>query len=228
MAIEAWRIAIKYRTPVIFLSDLYLGVGSEPWLIPDFETLPKMEPNFASDPATFKAYERDPETLARPWAIPGTPGLEHRIGGLEKANISGNVNYEAENHDLMTRLRFEKIERIANDIPDVEVFGDEDGGDLLVLGWGSTYGVNRTAVQRARTAGKSVSQIHLRHLNPFPKNLGDVLSRFKKVLIPENNMGQLSLLIRGRFLVDAEGLNRVTGRPFTIGEVEEKILSMVD
>jgi 2-oxoglutarate ferredoxin oxidoreductase subunit alpha len=227
-AIEAWRIAIKYRTPVIFLSDLYLGVGSEPWLIPDFETLPKMEPNFASDPATFKAYERDPETLARPWAIPGTPGLEHRIGGLEKANITGNVNYEAENHDLMTRLRFEKIDRIANDIPDVEVFGDEDGGDLLVLGWGSTYGVNRTAVQRARTAGKSVSQAHLKHLNPFPKNLGDVLGRFKKVLIPENNMGQLTLLVRGRYLIDAEGLHRVTGRPFTISEVEEKILEMVN
>ncbi|HEY7465507.1 MAG TPA: 2-oxoacid:acceptor oxidoreductase subunit alpha, partial [Dehalococcoidia bacterium] len=227
MAIEAWRIAIKYRTPVIFLSDLYLGVGSEPWLIPDFETLPKMEANFATDPATFKAYERDPETLARPWAIPGTPGLEHRIGGLEKANITGNVNYEAENHDLMTHLRFEKIERIADDIPDVEVFG-EQSGDLLVLGWGSTYGVNRTAVQRAQAAGKKVSQAHLKHLNPFPKNLGDVLGRFKKVLIPENNMGQLQLLIRGRFLVDAEGLHRITGRPFTISEVEEKILSMVD
>ncbi len=228
MAIEAWRIAIKYRTPVIFLSDLYLGVGSEPWMIPDPEKLPKMDPNFATDPATFKAYERDPETLARPWAVPGTPGLEHRIGGLEKANITGNVNYEAENHDLMTRLRFEKIERIANDIPEVEVFGDEAGDDLLVLGWGSTYGVNRTAVQRARAAGKSVSQAHLKHLNPFPKNLGDVLSRFKKVLIPENNMGQLTLLIRGKYLVDAEGLHRVTGRPFTIQEVEDKILEMVN
>jgi 2-oxoglutarate ferredoxin oxidoreductase subunit alpha len=227
MAIEAWRIAIKYRTPVIFLSDLYLGVGSEPWLIPDVDSLPTMEPNFATDPATFKAYERDPVTLARPWAVPGTPGLEHRIGGLEKANITGNVNYEAENHDLMTRLRFEKIERIANDIPDVEVYGDEDGGDLLVLGWGSTYGINRTAVQRARTAGKSVSQVHLRHLNPFPKNLGDVLGRFKRVLIPENNMGQLTLLIRGKYLIDAEGLHRVTGRPFTIQEVEDKIMEMV-
>ena len=228
MAIEAWRIAIKYRTPVIFLSDLYLGVGSEPWLIPDPEKLPKMHANFATDPETFKAYERDPETLARPWAVPGTPGLEHRIGGLEKANITGNVNYEAENHDLMTRLRFEKIERIANDIPDVEVYGDEEGGDLLVLGWGSTYGVNRTAVQRARTAGKSVSQAHLKHLNPFPKNLDEVLGRFKQVLIPENNMGQLTLLIRGKFLVDAEGLHRVTGRPFTIQEVEDKILAMVN
>ena len=227
MAIEAWRIAIKYRTPVIFLSDLYLGVGSEPWLIPNIALLPKMEPNFATDPDTFKAYERDPETLARPWAIPGTPGLEHRIGGLEKANITGNVNYTAENHDLMTRLRFEKIERIANDIPDLEVYGDEEG-DLLVVGWGSTYGVNRTAVQRARAAGKKVSQIHIKHLNPFPKNLGDILKRFKKVLVPENNMGQLVLLLRGKYLVDAEGYHRVTGRPFTITEIEEKILEMVD
>jgi 2-oxoglutarate ferredoxin oxidoreductase subunit alpha len=227
MAIEAWRIAIKYRTPVIFLSDLYLGVGSEPWLIPDFDSLPKMEPNFATDPETFKPYERDPETLARPWAIPGTPGLEHRIGGLEKANITGNVNYTAENHDLMTRLRFEKIERIANDIPEVEVFG-EDTGDLLVLGWGSTYGVIRTAVQRAQAAGKRVSQVHLKHLNPFPKNLGEVLKRFDKVLIPENNMGQLTLLVRGKYLVDAVGFHRITGRPFTISEVEEKILEMVE
>ena len=227
MAIEAWRIAIKYRTPVIFLSDLYLGVGSEPWLIPDIESLPKIDPNFATDPETFQAYERDPETLARPWAVPGTPGLEHRIGGLEKANITGNVNYTAENHDLMTRLRFEKIERIANDIPELEVFGDEEG-DLLVLGWGSTYGVNRTAVQRARAAGKKVSQAHLKHLNPFPKNTGEVLKRFKKVLIPENNMGQLTLLIRGKYLVDAEGFHRVTGRPFTISEIETKIMEMVD
>ncbi len=227
MAIEAWRIAIKYRTPVIFLSDLYLGVGSEPWLIPDFESLPKIEANFATDPATFQAYERNPETLARPWAVPGTPGLEHRVGGLEKANITGNVNYTAENHDLMTRLRFEKIDRIANDIPDLEVFGDEEG-DLLVLGWGSTYGVNRTAVQRARAAGKKVSQAHLKYLNPFPKNTEAVLKRFKKVLIPENNMGQLTLLIRGKYLVAAEGLHRVTGRPFTISEVEAKIMEMVD
>ncbi|HLF76910.1 MAG TPA: 2-oxoacid:acceptor oxidoreductase subunit alpha [Dehalococcoidia bacterium] len=227
MAIEAWRIAIKYRTPVIFLSDLYLGVGSEPWLVPEFESLAKIEPNFATDPATFKPFARDPKTLARPWAVPGTPGLEHRIGGLEKGNIDGNVNYEADNHDLMTRLRFEKIARIADDIPDVEIYGDEDGGDLLVLGWGSTYGVNRTAVQRARNQGKSVSQVHLRHLNPFPKNLGEVLKKFKKVLIPENNMGQLLLLIRGEFLVDAVGLHRITGRPFMISEVEAKILELI-
>jgi 2-oxoglutarate ferredoxin oxidoreductase subunit alpha len=227
MAIEAWRIAIKYRTPVIFMSDLYLAEGSEPWPIPDFDELKPIDPDFATDPETFKPYARDEKTLARPWAIPGTPALEHRIGGLEKGNIDGNVNYEAENHDLMTRLRFEKIARIADDIPALEVYGDEEGGDLLVLGWGSTFGVNRTAVQRARAAGKSVSQAHLRHLNPFPKNLGDVLRRFKKVLIPENNMGQLLLLIRGEFLVDAVGLHRVTGRPFAIAEVEEKILELL-
>jgi 2-oxoglutarate ferredoxin oxidoreductase subunit alpha len=227
MAIEAWRIAIKYRTPVIFLSDLYLGVGSEPWMIPSFDSLPRIDPDFHTDPATFKPYARDPDTLARPWAIPGTPGLEHRIGGLEKQNISGNVNYEPENHDMMTKLRAEKIARIANDIPELDVFG-EASGDLLVLGWGSTYGVNRTAVQRAQTAGKKVSQAHLRYLNPFPRNLGDVLSRFKKVLIPENNLGQLRLLVRGEFLVDAHGLNRVTGRPFTISEVEASILELVN
>ena len=226
MAIEAWRIAIKYRTPVVFLSDFYLGYGAEPWLIPDYESLAKIDPNFATDPATFKPYARDEKTLARPWAIPGTPGLEHRIGGLEKGNIDGNVNYEPENHDLMTRLRFEKIARIADDIPEVEVFGDDEG-ELLVLGWGSTFGVNRSAVQRARAAGKSVSQAHLRYLNPFPKNLGDVVRRYKKVLIPENNLGQLRLLVRGEFLVDAVGLNRVTGRPFAISEVEERILELV-
>jgi 2-oxoglutarate ferredoxin oxidoreductase subunit alpha len=228
MAIEAWRIAIKYRTPVIFLSDFYLGYGAEPWLIPDISTLPKIDPNYATDPATFQPFKRDEKTLARPWAVPGTPGLEHRIGGLEKGNIDGNVNYEPANHDLMTRLRFEKIARIADDIPPLEVFGDEDGGDLLVLGWGSTYGVIRTAVQRARAQGKSVSHAHLKYLNPMPKNVGEVLKKYKKVLIPENNMGQLLLLIRGEFLVDAEGLHRITGRPFMIAEIEEKILSMVN
>ena len=228
MAIEAWRLAIKYRTPVIFLSDLYLGVGSEPWLIPDFDSMEKIDADIATDPETFQAYERNPETLARPWAVPGTPGMEHRIGGLEKADITGAINYEAENHDLMTKLRFEKIERIANDIPELEAYGDEQGGDLLVLGWGSTYGVIRTAVQRARAQGKSVSQAHLKYLNPLPKNTGDLIRRYKKVLIPENNLGQLSLLIRGEFLVDAQGLNRVTGRPFTIAEIEAKIYELVD
>jgi len=223
MAIEAFRIATKYMTPCIFLSDGYLASGSEPWRIPALDDLPKIEITYATDPETFKPYVRDPDTLARPWAVPGTPGLEHRIGGLEKANITGNVNYEAENHDLMTRLRFEKIDRIANDIPDVQVFGDDDGGDLLVLGWGSTYGVITTAVQRAQAKGVKVSAAHLRYLNPFPKNLGDVLKSFKKIVIPENNLGQLRLLIRGKYLVDASGLNRVTGRPFTIAEVENEI-----
>jgi 2-oxoglutarate ferredoxin oxidoreductase subunit alpha len=226
MAIEAWRIAVKYRTPVFFLSDGYLGMGSEPWLVPDVSTLPKIEPNFASDPATFKPYGRDPETLARPWAIPGTPDLEHRIGGLEKADITGNVSYDPANHDKMVRLRAEKIERIAQDSPDVAVDGDESGG-LLVLGWGSTYGVITTAVQRARSQGKRVSAAHLRHLNPLPKNLGDVLRRYDQVLMPEINLGQLRMLLRAKFLLDIEGLNKVSGRPFTIAEVVKKIDEMV-
>lgn len=226
MAVEAWRIAIKYRTPVIFLSDGYLGMGSEPWLVPSVDALPRMEPNFASDPETFKPYARDPETLARPWAIPGTPGLEHRIGGLEKADITGNVSYDPANHDKMVRLRAEKIERIAQDIPDVVVDGDESGG-LLVLGWGSTYGVIATAVQRARAQGKRVSAAHFRHLNPLPRNLGDVLRRFDQVLLPEINLGQMRMLLRAKYLVDIEGLNKVSGRPFTIAEVEDKIAQMV-
>jgi 2-oxoglutarate ferredoxin oxidoreductase subunit alpha len=226
MAIEAWRIAIKYRTPVIFLSDLYLGVGSEPWLVPDFKSLPRIDPAFATDPETFQPYKRDPETLARPWALPGTPGLEHRIGGLEKRDITGNVNYEPGNHDLMVKLRAEKVARIANDIPDVEVDGEPGG--LLVLGWGSTYGVITTAAQRVRARGKKVATAHLRYLNPFPRNLGEVLARYDKVLIPENNLGQLRLLIRGRYLVDAVGLNIVSGRPFSISQVEDRVLDLLD
>jgi 2-oxoglutarate ferredoxin oxidoreductase subunit alpha len=222
MAIEAWRIAIKYRTPVIFLSDGYLGMGSEPWLVPDVKSLPTMDPNFASDPETFQSYARDPKTLARPWAIPGTPGLEHRIGGLEKADITGNVSYDPANHDKMVRLRAEKIAGIAQDVPDVEVSGDESGG-LLVLGWGSTYGVITTAVQRARAQGKRVSAAHLRHLNPLPANLGKVIGRYDRVLMPEMNLGQMRMLLRAKFLVDIEGLNKVSGRPFTIAEVENKI-----
>ena len=225
MAIEAWRIAIKYRTPVIFLSDAYLGMGSEPWLVPDIDSLPKIPVEFASDPATFKPYARDAETLARPWAIPGTPDLEHRIGGLEKSDITGNVSYDPTNHDRMVHLRAEKIQRIAQDIPELEVDGDERGG-LLVLGWGSTYGVITTAVQRARAQGKKVSAAHLRYLNPFPRNLGDVLARYDRVLIPEINLGQLRLLVRGTFLVDAVGFNKVAGRPFTIRDIESKIAEL--
>ena len=226
MAIEAWRIAIKYRTPVIFLSDGYLGMGSEPWLVPDFESLPKIEANFAHDAATFQPYARDPKTLARPWAVPGTPDLEHRIGGLEKADITGNVNYEPANHDKMVHLRAAKIAGIVQDVPDIEVNGDERGG-LLVLGWGSTYGVITTAVQRARAQGKHVSSAHIRYINPLPGNLGDVLKRYDQVLMPEMNLGQMRLLLRGRYLVDIIGLNKVSGRPFTIAEVENKITELV-
>ncbi len=225
MAIEAVRIAIKYMTPVVFLSDAYLGNSSEPWRIPSLEDLPRIEVRFATDPKTFAPYARDPETLARPWAIPGTPGLEHRIGGLEKSDITGNVSYDPDNHHRMVTLRAERIARIANDIPDVEVFGEPEG-DLLVLGWGSTYGFIRSAVQRAQAEGLAVSHAHLRYLNPFPANLGDVLAGFRKVLIPELNLGQLRLLIRGRYLVDAVGLNKVAGQPFRVAEILEKIYEL--
>jgi 2-oxoglutarate ferredoxin oxidoreductase subunit alpha len=225
MAIEAWRIAIKHMTPVIYLSDGYLGMGSEPWLVPDFASLPKIDVTLATDPATFQPYARDPQTLARPWAIPGTPDLEHRIGGLEKADITGNVSYDPANHDKMVRLRNEKVQRITEDIPPVTVSGEESGG-LLVLGWGSTYGAITTAVQRARAQGKKVSSAHIRHLNPLPGDLGDVLKRYDQVLIPEINLGHLRMLVRARYLVDAVGLNKVSGRPFTIREVEEKIAEL--
>ncbi len=226
MAVEAFRIAVKYRTPVIFLSDGYLGMGSEPWLVPDADALPPIDPNFAADAATFMPYARDPKTLARPWAIPGTPDLEHRIGGLEKADITGNVSYDPANHDKMVRLRAEKIERIVQDVPDVEVTGDDSGG-LLVLGWGSTYGVITTAVQRARAQGKRVSAAHLRYLNPLPGNLGEVLRRYDQVLMPEINLGQMRMLVRAKYLVDVVGLNKVSGRPFTIAEVENKIAELL-
>jgi 2-oxoglutarate ferredoxin oxidoreductase subunit alpha len=226
MAIEAFRIALRYMTPTVFLSDGYLGSGSEPWRIPSVDELPKIDVTFATDPETFQPYARDPETLARPWAIPGTPGLEHRIGGLEKTDVTGNVSYEAENHQRMVTLRAEKLEGIANDIPDVAVFGEPEG-ELLVLGWGSTYGAIMSAVQQAQSRGLSVSHAHLRHLHPFPANLGNVLSRFEKVLIPELNLGQLRMLVRARYLVDAIGLNVVNGRPLRVSAVEEQIRELV-
>ena len=226
MAIEAFRIALKYMIPTIFLSDGYLGSGSEPWRIPSLEDLPKIDVKFATDPETFKPYARDEETLARPWAVPGTPGLEHRIGGLEKLDVGGELSYDAENHMRMVSYRAEKVARIANDIPNVEITGDAKG-ELLVLGWGSTYGPITTAVERARAEGLSVSSAHLRYLNPYPKNLGDVLAGFERVLIPEMNLGQLRMLIRARYLIDAVGLNRVTGRPLKIGEIEESIQQLV-
>jgi 2-oxoglutarate/2-oxoacid ferredoxin oxidoreductase subunit alpha len=227
MAIEAWRIALKYVTPVVYLSDAFLATGAEPWKVPSLGDLPDIGVDNYTDKATFQPYDRNPETLARKWAIPGTPGLEHRIGGLEKADITGNVSYDPDNHHRMQMLRHEKVAGIAKDIPLVDVFGPATG-DLLILGWGSTYGAIRSAVERLQEGGKSVAHAHLRHLNPFPRNLEDVLRSYRNVLIPEVNLGQLLLLIRGRFLVDAIGYDRVRGKPFRISEIEaeaERILS---
>jgi 2-oxoglutarate ferredoxin oxidoreductase subunit alpha len=225
-AVEAWRLALKYMTPVTYLSDAFLATGSEPWKVPSVEDLPTIDVNLWTDKATFRPYLRDPETLARPWAVPGTPGLEHRIGGLEKADVTGNVSYDPDNHHRMTMLRHEKIAGIANDIPDLQVFGPERG-DVLVLGWGSTYGALRSAVERLQSQGEAVSHAHLRHLNPFPRNTGEVLSSFRRVLCPEVNMGQLRMLLRDRYLVDIVGLNKVRGKPFRIAEIEEAVRLLI-
>jgi 2-oxoglutarate/2-oxoacid ferredoxin oxidoreductase subunit alpha len=221
-AFEASRIALKYMTPVILLTDGYLGNGSEPWLIPEYDNLPDISYPFTTNPEGFQPYARNEQTLARPWAIPGTPGLEHRIGGLEKENITGNVSYDPENHDLMNHLRTEKIERIANDMPLARVEGDLQG-DILVVGWGGTYGAIRTAVTHQREKGHSVSHLHLRYLNPLPKNLGDVLSKFKRIMVPEINLGQLVKVLRAKYLVPATGFNRVRGLPFRSVELEIEI-----
>jgi len=222
MAIEAVRLAFKYMTPVFYLSDGYLANGAEPWAIPEIDQLPKIAVTFATDPANFMPYSRDPETLARPYAIPGTPGLEHRIGGIEKQHISGNVNYDPENHHLMVRLRQEKVDRAANDIPLVEVCGEKTG-KVLVLGWGSTYGSISTAVERLQSEGKNVSSAHLKYLNPFPKNLGEVVAGFETVIIPEMNLGQLCTMVRAKYLVDAIAFSKVKGRPFQIREIVWKV-----
>ena len=222
MAIEAVRIAFKYMTPVFYLSDGYLANGAEPWALPKLDELPKIDVKFADDPANFLPYARDEQTLARPWALPGTPGLEHRIGGIEKQHITGNVSYDPENHDFMVRMRQAKVDRVAQDIPDVEVFGARTG-KVLVLGWGSTYGAITSAVERLQRAGHSVSSAHLRHLNPFPQNLGAVLAGFETVIIPEMNLGQLCTMIRARYLVDAVSYSKVKGRPFQIREIERKV-----
>ena len=224
--LEAFRIAVKYMTPVVVLSDGYLANSSEPWRIPDLETLPRYDVEQRIDPEGFQPYLRDEKTLARPWATPGTPGLEHRIGGLEGEDPSGNVSYLPENHERMVRLRAEKVARIANDIAPVEVDG-ADRGELLMVGWGGTYGAITTAVEEARTDGLAVSSIHLRHLNPFPPNLGEVLRSFERVLVPEQNLGQLCRLLRAEFLVPAEGLGRVEGRPFKVSEIRGRIEAML-
>jgi 2-oxoglutarate ferredoxin oxidoreductase subunit alpha len=218
LAFEAVRLAIKYMTPVVYLSDAFLATGAEPWRLPDVDLLPDISVANRTDRAGFHPYDRDPVTLARPWAVPGTPGLEHRVGGLEKADISGNVSYDPENHHRMQLLRAAKVAGIAADIPDLEVYGPAQG-DLLILGWGSTYGSIRSAVERLQADGRAVAHAHLRHLNPLPANTGTVLSGYRRVLIPELNLGQLLLLIRARFLVDAVGYDRVRGKPFRIAEI---------
>lgn len=222
MAIEAVRLAFKYMTPVFYLSDGYLANGAEPWAIPDVEGLLPIDVRFETNPEGFMPYARDERTLARPFAIPGTPGLEHRIGGIEKQHITGNVSYDPDNHEFMVRMRQAKVDGAAQDIPDIEVFGAPEG-KVLVLGWGSTYGAITTAVERLQTEGHKVSSAHLRHLNPFPKNLGDVLRGFERVIIPEMNLGQLCTMIRAKYLVDAVAFSKVKGRPFQIREIVRKV-----
>jgi 2-oxoglutarate/2-oxoacid ferredoxin oxidoreductase subunit alpha len=233
--IEAVRIALKYRTPVILLSDGYLANGAEPWRLPDVASLPDISVPFATEPnrhnpdgtTAFWPYLRDEDTLARPWAIPGTPGLEHRIGGLEKEDGTGNISYDPTNHELMTRLRAAKVAGIANDIPLVEVDADE-GAEVLVVGWGSTWGTIGAALRRVRARGVKVAHAHLMHLNPFPPNLGDVLRGYDKILVPEMNLGQLSKLLRAEYLVDARSLTKVQGLPFRASEIEAAIISLLD
>ncbi len=222
--LEAFEIAVEFMTPVIVLSDGYLANSAEPWKIPDIDSLPRKHVNFAvaGGDSKFQPYSRDPETLARPWAIPGTPGLEHRIGGLTKEDVSGNVVYGPENHQHMVDLRAEKIARIANKIPPAEVEGP-DSGELLVIGWGGTRGAITAAIEEAESNDLKVSQVHLRHLNPFPSNLGDILKRFDNVLCPELNDGQLALLLRSRYLVDIESFSKIAGQPFKVGEISERI-----
>jgi 2-oxoglutarate ferredoxin oxidoreductase subunit alpha len=235
-AVEACRIALKYRTPVFLLSDGYLANGAEPWLLPSVDDLPDLEVPFATEPnhvnedgsEVFWPYLRDPETLARPWAVPGTPGLMHRIGGLEKEDGSGNISYDPANHERMVELRAAKITGIANDIPPVVVDGDEADAELLVVGWGSTWGAIGGAVDRCRAMGRKIARVHLMHLNPFPANLGEVLARYPKILVPEMNLGQLSRLLRAEFLVPAQAVTKVQGVPFTAGELEHAILDALE
>ena len=227
--LEAFRMAVKYMTPVIVISDGYLANSAEPWQIPDVDSLERTEIEFAKpiDVGEFQPYSRDPETLARPWAIPGTPGLEHRIGGLTKQDGTGNVSYDADNHAKMIELRKQKIERIADTIQPVEVDGP-DSGELLVLGWGGTKGSITAAVEQSRSEGMTVSQVHLRHLNPFPSNLGDVLKSFKKVLLPELSDGHLAMLLRSKYLIDIQMLNKIEGQPFKIAELTAAMKELYD
>jgi len=226
MAFEAVRIAVKYMTPVILLTDGYLANGAEPWLIPDPAALPEVPVAFRADAGGFFPYLRDEETLSRPWVVPGTPGLEHRIGGLEKEYLTGNVSYAPTNHEQMIRVRARKIAGIIREIPPLEVFGPPEG-DLLVVGWGSTYGAITQAVRQLQAAGHAVAQVHLRHLNPLPPDLGGILGRYRQVLVPEMNLGQLVRLLRAEYLVDAIGFNKIQGRPFKVSEIASRCLRLL-
>jgi 2-oxoglutarate ferredoxin oxidoreductase subunit alpha len=225
--VEAARIALAYRTPVFLLSDGYLANGSEPWRVPELDELPDLRVEFATEPnredGSFWPYLRDPETLARPWAVPGTPGLEHRVGGIEKQDGTGNISYDPANHDFMVRTRQAKIDGIT--VPDLAVDDPDGDAGLLVLGWGSTYGPIAAGVRQVRAAGGKVAQAHLRHLNPFPANLGEVLRRYDRVLVPEMNLGQLAMLLRARYLVDARPFTQVSGMPFKADQLAAVIES---
>lgn len=227
IAIEAARLSTKYMVPVFVLSDAYVANGAEPWRLPDAESLPNIAVSNRTDPEGFEPFRRDPETLARPWAVPGTPGLEHRVGGLEKAENTGHISYDPANHQRMSELRQEKVDRIANDIAPLEVTGAANA-DTLILSWGSTFGAVRAATLELQAAGKSVAHAHLRHLSPFPRNLQEVLAKHDRVLVPELNMGQLAAVIRGRFLVDAVSIAKIEGQPFKVSELVSRITDAID
>ncbi len=232
-ALEAVRIALTYRTPVFLLSDGYLANGSEPWQVPSVDELPDLRTEFQTEPngdveGEYLPYLRDPETLARPWAVPGTPGLEHRIGGIEKADRTGNISYDPDNHDFMVRTRQAKVDGIARTIPPMEVEDPSGDAKVLVLGWGSTYGPIGAACRLVRSSGASVAQAHLRHLNPFPSDLGDVLARYERVVIPEMNLGQLAMLIRAKYLVDAISVTQVRGLPFKADELADMLQGVLN
>jgi 2-oxoglutarate ferredoxin oxidoreductase subunit alpha len=225
-AFEAVRIAVKYRTPVILLTDGYLANGAEPWALPDVDALPDISVEFTEKPNhgdDFWPYLRDPETLARPWAIPGTPGLQHRVGGIEKEDGTGNISYDPENHDHMVRTRAAKIQRVTVEIPPTEINGPESG-DVLVVGWGGTFGAIRSAVERAQAEGVNVAAIHIRHISPLPPDLGAILKRYRKVLVPEINSGQLVKVLRAEYLCDAVGFNKVRGLPLLSDEIHAAII----
>ena len=231
-AIEAARIAVTYRTPVFLLSDGYLANGSEPWRVPSLADLPEFAADFATEPngpdGSYLPYLRDAETLARPWAVPGTAGLEHRVGGIEKADKTGNISYDPDNHDFMVRTRQAKVDGIARSLPPLSVDDPDGDAKVLVLGWGSTYGPIGAACRRVRTAGRSIAQVHLRHINPFPSDLGEVLARYDKVVIPEMNLGQLAMLIRAKYLVDAISVTQVRGLPFKADELADMLQGVIE